>query len=280
MADIKRTAANLDASVEASGKASAGTSSGTADMAAQAASGWDAEHAAWLAEMERASRSKQASFMNGIAARLGHARSSEKPEQPVRGAPDFWRAFDWTPEERIERFQANWRSVGGHTARVSDLAEASRFIADQAKELGARIVVRQDQEELAALDLETAVPEADVSAWNTDADISWKARAAEADIGVVLADRALAYTGTVVVRSSPGKGRSVSLLPTVLFILIPVDRLATRLGEALIPMDEGGREALPAGVHFISGPSRSSDIENDLTIGVHGPGVVYALVVG
>lgn len=280
MADINRTAANLEASIGTDGKASADMSSGKVDMASQAATGRETDHEAWLAEMERVSRSKQETFMNGIAARLRHARTSTKPEQPVRGAPDFWRAFDWTPEERIERFQANWRSVGGHTARVNDLAEASRFIADQAKELGARIVVRQDQEELEALELETALPEADVSVWNTDADVSWKARAAEADIGVVSADRALAYTGTVVVRSAPGKGRSVSLLPTVLFILIPADRMATRLGEALIPMDEGGREALPAGVHFISGPSRSSDIENDLTIGVHGPGVVYALIVG
>ncbi|MDI4646097.1 LutC/YkgG family protein [Cohnella hashimotonis] len=252
-----------------------------ADIKRQAGlAGGEAEHAAWLAEMERASRAKQETFMNGIAARLRHPRTTSKPVQPVRGAPDFWRAFDWTPEERVERFEANWRSVGGHTTRAKDLAEAGRFIAERAQELSARIIVRQDQAELAKLDLEASVPEAEVSVWNADDDVAWKARAAEADIGVVIADQALAYTGTVVVRSAANKGRSVSLLPTVLFILIPVERLGTRLGEALIPMDEGGREALPAGVHFITGPSRSSDIENDLTIGVHGPGVVYAVIVG
>ncbi|WP_179292148.1 LUD domain-containing protein, partial [Paenibacillus campinasensis] len=47
----------------------------------------------------------------------------------------------------------------------------------------------------------------------------------------------------------------------------------------LVRLDEAGREQLPAGVHFISGPSRSADIENDLTIGVHGPGIVYAILV-
>jgi L-lactate dehydrogenase complex protein LldG len=62
--------------------------------------------------------------------------------------------------------------------------------------------------------------------------------------------------------------------------IIPVERLVTRLGEIMVHFDEGGRESLPAGIHFISGPSRSADIENDLTIGVHGPGVVYALIVG
>jgi L-lactate dehydrogenase complex protein LldG len=62
--------------------------------------------------------------------------------------------------------------------------------------------------------------------------------------------------------------------------ILPVERLQTRLGEVMIRFDASGRESLPAGIHFISGPSRSSDIENDLTIGVHGPGVVYALLVG
>lgn len=107
-----------------------------------------------------------------------------------------------------------------------------------------------------------------------------KARAAEADIGIVIADEAVAYTGSVAVLSSPEKGRAVSLLPTALIILLPVERLRTRLGEILNRFDKAGREQLPAGIHFITGPSRSSDIENDLTIGVHGPGIVYTLLIG
>ncbi|MNW03394.1 Lactate utilization protein C [compost metagenome] len=93
-------------------------------------------------------------------------------------------------------------------------------------------------------------------------------------------DFAVAYTGSLVVQSAAEEGRSVSLLPTALFAIIPVERMKTRLGEVLDTFDAVGRETLPAGIHFISGPSRSADIENDLTIGVHGPGIVFALLVG
>lgn len=237
-------------------------------------------HQEWLKKMEEQSRAKQASFMDGIARKLGRPRLATAPEHPFRGAPDFWNAFEWTLEERIERFSDNWRGVGGHVARLSDMNAVRDFIADKAKEMGARRIVRQNEAELTELGLEEALPEAAVSVWNTDPDTYWKARSAEADFGVVMADYAAAYTGSVTVLSSKDKGRSVSLLPTVLMIVIPVDRLRTRLGEVLVEFDRAGRENLPAGIHFISGPSRSSDIENDLTIGVHGPGIVYALLVG
>lgn len=240
----------------------------------------DQAHREWLKRMEEQSRAKQEAFMDGIASRLKRPRAPEAPAHPFRGAPDFWRGFEWTPEERIARFTDNWRSVGGHVARLPDLDAVRGFIADKAAEMGARRILRQNEQALAALGLDQALPEAEVSVWNTDSDANWKARAAEADFGVVLADHAAAYTGTVAVLSSEDKGRSVSLLPTVLFIVLPAERMRTRLGEVLTVLDEAGRDKLPAGVHFISGPSRSSDIENDLTIGVHGPGIVYALIVG
>ncbi|OXM13846.1 lactate utilization protein C [Paenibacillus herberti] len=298
--------------------------------------------------------------MDSIAAKLGRPRQVAKPEQPHRGAPDLWRNFEWSAEERAERFRQYFTAAGGHVEQLPDLAAAGQFIAAKARDMKAQRVLRQDQPELAALGLEAALPEQQVRVWNRDAFAGqaamggaesgtsavneaerlnavqasasagteaerldaaqasasagteverldaaqasasagteadrldavqasannrerWLAHAAEADFGVVLADHAVAYTASVVVKSAAYKGRSVSLLPTALFVIIPRDRLKTRLGEVLQPLDEAGRAALPAGIHFISGPSRSADIENDLTIGVHGPGIVYALLIG
>ncbi|OBA03305.1 hypothetical protein A9P44_20695 [Paenibacillus polymyxa] len=239
-----------------------------------------AEHEAWLHQMEAESRVKQTRFMEGIAARLKRPRQTEPPMQPFRGAPAFWHEFEWGAAQRIEEFTANFTSVGGHVVRLPDLEETADWIAHKARELGAAYIVRQNEPDLDALQLEAALPEVRLSVWNTDPAENWRARAAEADIGIVMADEAAAYTGSVAVLSAPGKGRSVSLLPTALIILLPVERLRTRLGEILSRFDEAGREQLPAGIHFITGPSRSSDIENDLTIGVHGPGIVYTLLIG
>jgi len=237
-------------------------------------------HAQWLEELAAASRSKQKTFIGGIASRLGRPQVAEKPAHPFRGAPDFWHAFEWSEEERIERFTGNFKAAGGHVARLVDMNAVKQFITDKAAEMSASYIVRQNQPGLNELGLEEALPEANISVWNSDPEQSWKARAAEADFGVVIADYAAAYTGSVTVLSSKDKGRSVSLLPTVLIVVIPLERLKTRLGEILTNFDQAGRENLPAGIHFISGPSRSADIENDLTIGVHGPGIVYALLVG
>ncbi|TJY41533.1 lactate utilization protein C [Cohnella pontilimi] len=237
-------------------------------------------HQELLARLERESRAKQEQFMNFIAGKLGRPRVTAPPQHPFRGAPDFWNALEWPLEERVAKFTENFKAVGGQAIRLSGIVEAGAFIVSKAAEMSARYIVRQDQQSLAELGLESLLPEARVSVWNEDPNEDWKACAAEADFGVVLADYAAAYTGSITVLSDKTKGRSVSLLPTALFALIPIERLKTRLGEILSDFDRAGRENLPAGIHFISGPSRSADIENDLTIGVHGPGIVYALIIG
>ncbi|RAP77639.1 LutC/YkgG family protein [Paenibacillus montanisoli] len=238
------------------------------------------QHQAWLDGLDAQSRAKQGGFIDGISAKLRRSRPVEPPAHPFRGAPDFWNAFEWPLEERITRFMDNFKAVGGHPVRLADMEAVKSFIAGKASEMSAKYIIRQNQPELNELGLEAALPDAKISVWNSDPNEHWKARAAEADFGVVVADYAAAYTGSITVLSSKDKGRSVSLLPTVLMAIIPAERLHTRLGQVLVNFDRIGRENLPAGIHFISGPSRSADIENDLTIGVHGPGVVYAIIVG
>lgn len=257
-------------------------------------------HDTWLRELDEASRSKQEAFLNNIASRLKRPRVTEKPQQPFRGAPELWEGFRLSAEDNAAMFTRHFTAAGGYVIRVSDLAEAGRVVAEKAAELGARRILRQDQAALTEMNLESLLPEAELTIWNretgeldparfrgSDPDQSrapgqasdWKARAAEADIGIVQADYAVAYTGSITVLSAAQKGRSVSLLPAVLFAVIPASSLVTRLGEVLTEFDRAGRERLPAGIHFISGPSRSADIENDLTIGVHGPGIVHAVLV-
>jgi L-lactate utilization protein LutC len=94
-----------------------------------------------------------------------------------------------------------------------------------------------------------------------------RAFCAAADVGVSSADAALAETGTIVVRSGPGRSRLATLLPPVHVALVPRARLTTDL----FTWTEDRPASFPANVTLISGPSKTADIEQTLTIGVHGP---------
>jgi len=221
----------------------------------------------------------QRAMIGHIAQKLGRQPLSAPAGRALRGAPDFWRAFALPEDERRERFAANFRAAGGHVTSAPDLRAASRYIAEQSAARGASRLLLQDAPELAALALDAAMPDARIGVWNRDPAANWIAEAAASHAGVVLADGAAAYTGTVALLSSKERGRAVSLLPPLLFVVLPADRIRTRLGEIFEAFDQGGRSVMPAGVHLVSGPSRSADIENDLTIGVHGPGDVHVIIV-
>lgn len=91
----------------------------------------------------------------------------------------------------------------------------------------------------------------------------------------------MANTGTLVLQCSPQRGRSVSLLTSILFAVFRADQLVNRMGEAFAAITADKRHPLDyaSSLNLITGPSRSADIENDLTIGIHGPGKVYAVII-
>jgi L-lactate dehydrogenase complex protein LldG len=233
-----------------------------------------------LKRLEETSREKQAAFIERIAQRLGRPPVTQKPPHPYQGAPDFWKQYKLSANDAVTLFSERWKEAGGHLVRAANASEARQWIVDKTRELQAKRLLRQNEPELEALQLEASLQETEIIVWDAVPRQERLAAAANADIGLVAADAAVAHTASILVTSSALKGRSVSLLPAVLFILLPAERIRTRLGEVLRTFDEIPREELPAGIHFISGPSRSSDIENDLTIGVHGPGVVFAIMIG
>lgn len=98
--------------------------------------------------------------------------------------------------------------------------------------------------------------------------------ARDADAGVTAADWGLAETGSLVLLSGPAQERLLSLLPPVHVAVLGEDRILTDLDALFDRLDD-----VPAALTFITGPSRTADIEQTLTPGVHGPGVVHVVVV-
>ncbi|HZN40001.1 MAG TPA: lactate utilization protein [Planctomycetota bacterium] len=96
-----------------------------------------------------------------------------------------------------------------------------------------------------------------------------------ADLGVTAAQWAIAETGTLVLVGDEERHRLASLLPPVHIALLPHSRILGNLGEALKTL---ARPLSPA-VTFITGPSRTADIELQLVIGVHGPRELHVVVV-
>ena len=97
--------------------------------------------------------------------------------------------------------------------------------------------------------------------------------AERAKIGVVMAEQALAESGTVVLYSDPKQGRSISLLPESSIFVIAKSTLLPRLTQAMMALHSKSQngERIPSCVNFISGPSSTADIELIKVVGVHGP---------
>lgn len=86
-----------------------------------------------------------------------------------------------------------------------------------------------------------------------------------AEVGVTWADLAVAETGTLVIRSGPGRARLHSLTPPIHIALIEENSIVGTLEQAM-PAFAQDRSAV-----LITGPSRTADIEGVLVRGVHGP---------
>jgi L-lactate dehydrogenase complex protein LldG len=100
---------------------------------------------------------------------------------------------------------------------------------------------------------------------------------ASAAFGITGVEYALADTGTLVMLASAEEARMISLLPPVHIAVVPRVRILTGLDELLWMVPHPGRST--SSMVFITGPSRTADIEQILVRGVHGPGEVHVLVI-
>jgi L-lactate dehydrogenase complex protein LldG len=100
---------------------------------------------------------------------------------------------------------------------------------------------------------------------------------AACDIGIAEAHYAIASTGTFAVMTAEARPSSLTLLPPISVIIVNIDRVVPNLAAAIAAF---GADAISANrVTFITGPSRTADIEKRIVMGVHGPKMLYGAII-
>jgi len=102
---------------------------------------------------------------------------------------------------------------------------------------------------------------------------------AECDAGISECDALVAQTGTVVLSSRRAGGRALSILPPHHVVLARRDQLVPDLPEAFELLKAEYGNDYPSMISFITGPSRTGDIERSLVIGAQGPRKLTVLCV-
>ncbi len=256
-------------------------------------------------------------FMQHIAQRLGRQEPlAVAPVHPYRGVPEHYEAISLSPEENLDVFISNWTALTGKVLLVkqADAEQAIQaYVQHICREFGVTRAVMWDTEPLHGLGIEAAMAQAGVALvpWRELAPeelskLESAAALAEADaralatsaqeqaklsplltaaercqLGIVWPEYAIANTGTLTLFAQGAQGRSVSLLPDILLAIFRADQVVTRMGQMFDRLRHTYPDVrhLPSSINLITGPSRSADIENDLTIGIHGPGKVHAVII-
>jgi L-lactate dehydrogenase complex protein LldG len=174
-------------------------------------------------------------------------------------------------DRNLAQFIESATRVGAQVSQMADLDEALGYISSRVD--GTTLVPRTPLSDRHGLQRRLA--KAGVSVFADDFRTAGQFVAG----GVTFSNFALADSGTVVLESTAEDIRLATTLPEKHFILVdPATILADNLAAAgpLRDLHRGGKGCFVA---YITGPSRTADIERVLTIGCHGPRELHILLV-
>lgn len=161
-------------------------------------------------------------------------------------------------------FREKAEAVSAQVHRVGTRGEAGMLVAELLARLGSNKIAISLSSLSREAGLENLLRGSGLEVFTANLRV----QAPLADVGMSQLDMAVAETGTLVGDATNVDDRLVSTLPLVHVALVSTSGLKATLGEALEALQEKG---IPGQINFITGPSRTSDIERVLTIGVHGP---------
>ena len=231
-------------------------------------------------------------FIASVREALG--RKAGPPERPYARMEEELASVEERAEATLERLSMNRGANVDELARVAELRgwvvhraagveDAVGYVYRLAEKLEARRVVRSVEEVFDDVPLDEALSSlgATVQVMARSHESAGIFNPADADLGVTGVDYAIAETGTAVILPRRGVSRLTSLLPPVHVALVKPSQTLESLDDLyLLRRLAYLRDGVDAGsyMNFITGPSRTADIEQTLVIGAHGPRETHMVI--
>lgn len=232
-------------------------------------------------------------FLERIAKALGRDPGSPvEIRHPGLAMPDLGPVLPpIEPANLIPRFEEELHKVSGHAHRVGSQAALTETLQTILKTYETKSVVVSRNPLLAQLDVARMLQGEGIAttAWpqgpDTPSDSAaqqFREAAFAAEVGITGADWVLAESGTLVLSSLTEGAQLASLAPPVHVALYRRGQVLGSLEEVLERLPDLGDSSAPApgrSIVFVTGVSRTADIEQILIRGVHGPRELHAILV-
>lgn len=186
--------------------------------------------------------------------------------------------------DAAQHFAQEVAAVGGQAFQVADLAAARNCLEQLLVETAASKAICWQHDLLIRLGLKEMLQGLNIAASDYEslaaiAEDQRQAAVLACDVGITSCDCAIAETGTLMMWSGPGHERWASLVAPVHIAIVERPQIVPDLCDAFELLGKRQGPELPSNVTFITGPSKTGDIELQLTTGVHGPGKWQVIVI-
>ena len=175
---------------------------------------------------------------------------------------------------------------GWNVHKPANVEGILEHISEIAKKWGITDISRSDQEVFSEYVIDSGISDLGCNittiAQNDSPEDRTRLREAiiSSGIGITGADYAVAETGSIVILPRKGLSRLVSVVPAVHIALVRKRDILRSLDDVFLlrRLDYHQEDDMGSYLNFITGPSRTADIEQTIVIGVHGPKEVHMLL--
>jgi len=221
-------------------------------------------------------------FLNKIAAKLGRDRATRVEPPVFQYHPWDHLIRDRSQSDLVEEWATRLTELGGHVIRIPTAEGMASAVGEFLAQQGMNLLVAWPAPDWVSPDPAEALAAGgvQVSRWRKSGEEDRDrliTLSEQADAGLVYASHGMAETGSIVLYNRGDRGRLVSLFPNQLIAVLRASDIVPRLTQVLALA--GKQAADYSCINIITGPSRTSDIEMDLSIGVHGPGRIAVLLI-